>query len=223
MHTRYVAYYRVSTQKQGRSGLGLDAQKQSVQDFISQYQGKLIAEYTEVESGKNSNRPVFKEAADYAELTNSIILVAKLDRIARDLHFITALQKQGVKFKLCDLPEVDNLTVHILAAMAEHEAKMIASRTKLAMAQAKQKGIVLGNPKLDEVRNKSVTQANHIRVTAQQEWKAKIVRVINSLSSCGSTCKEIAQELNQRGLTTYRGKAFTVPIVSKLLRENVHE
>ena len=143
MTIRYVAYYRVSTQKQGRSGLGLEAQKQAVKDFLSQFGGELTAEYMEVESGKNPDRPEFTQAAEYAELTNGVLLVAKLDRLSRDLHFVTSLQKRGIRFKLCDLPEIDQLTIHILAAMAEHEAKMIATRTKQAMAQAKAKGIVL--------------------------------------------------------------------------------
>lgn len=122
---RYVAYYRVSTQKQGQSGLGLDAQKQAVKEFLSQCGSELIDEFVEVESGKRSDRPEFTKAADYAELANAAVLVAKLDRLSSDLHFITSLQKRGIRFKLCDLPEIDQLTIHILAAMAEHEARMI--------------------------------------------------------------------------------------------------
>lgn len=89
---------------------------------------------TEVESGKRSDRPEFTKAADYAELANAIVLVAKLDRLSRDLHFITSLQKRGIRFKLADLPEIDQLTIHILAAMAEHKARMISTRTKQALA-----------------------------------------------------------------------------------------
>lgn len=143
---RYVTYYRVSTQKQGQSRLGLDAQKQAVKEFLIQFSGAVVAEFIEVESGKRADRPEFTKAADYAELANATVLVAKLDRLSRDLHFITSLQKRGIKFKLCDLPEIDQLTIHILAAMAEHEARMISVRTKQALAVAKSRGVVLGNP-----------------------------------------------------------------------------
>ena len=105
---RYVAYYRVSTQKQGQSGLGLDAQRKAVSEFLQQFGGDLVSEFVEVESGKRSDRPEFTKAADYAELANATLLVAKLDRLSRDLHFITSLQKRGIRFKLADLPEIDH-------------------------------------------------------------------------------------------------------------------
>lgn len=217
---RYVAYFRVSTQKQGRSGLGLDAQKQAVQDFLRQFGGELVAEYMEVESGKRIDRPEFTKAADYAELANATLLVAKLDRLSRDLHFVTSLQKRGIRFKLCDLPEIDNLTIHILAAMAEHEARMISVRTKQAMTEAKKRGVVLGNPQLGLSRNTNVTSANARRVADQQLWQAKVVKVIQHLMTVENlaTGKAIADALNTRGLTTQRGKPFTVSTISKLRR-----
>ena len=220
LQPRYVAYFRVSTQKQGRSGLGLDAQKQAVQNYLQQFGGELVAEYMEVESGKRPDRPEFTKAADYAELANAILLVAKLDRLSRDLHFVTSLQKRGIRFKLCDLPEIDNLTIHILAAMAEHEARMISVRTKQAMHEAKRRGVVLGNPQLSNLRNTSVTAANRRRVSEQQLWQSKIIKVIQHLVEMEKldTCQKIADALNKRGLMTQRGKAFTVATVSKLRR-----
>ena len=217
---RYVAYYRVSTRKQGQSGLGLDAQKIAVQEFLAMFSGTVIAEYIEIESGKRDDRPEFAKAADYAELANATLLVAKLDRLSRDLHFVTGLQKRGIRFKLCDLPEVDQLTIHILAAMAQHEARMISLRTTQAMQAAKSRGTVLGNPILDQVRNANVTSANSHRVEKQAAWKQKIQKVIAHIQLVDgvSTCEGIAQALNQRGLTTYRGKSFTVATVSHLLR-----
>jgi DNA invertase Pin-like site-specific DNA recombinase len=222
---RYVAYFRVSTQKQGRSGLGLDAQKQAVKDFFQQFGGELVAEYMEVESGKRPDRPEFTKAADYAELANATLLVAKLDRLSRDLHFVTSLQKRGIRFKLCDLPEIDNLTIHILAAMAEHEARMISVRTKQAMTEAKRRGVVMGNPQLSLLRNRDVSNANQQRVQTQQEWARKIGKVIQHLEATEglTTCKAIAETLNERGLTTLRGAAFSVPIVSRLRRETRHD
>jgi DNA invertase Pin-like site-specific DNA recombinase len=222
---RYVAYFRVSTQKQGRSGLGLDAQKQAVKDFLQQFGGELVAEYMEVESGKRIDRPEFTKAADYAELANATLLVAKLDRLSRDLHFVTSLQKRGIRFKLCDLPEIDNLTIHILAAMAEHEARMISVRTKQAMTEAKRRGVVMGNPQLSLLRNRDVSNANQQRVHTQQEWAQKIGKVIIHLETTEglTTCKAIAETLNARGLTTLRGAAFSVPIVSRLRRKVIHD
>jgi DNA invertase Pin-like site-specific DNA recombinase len=220
MSIRYVAYFRVSTQKQGRSGLGLDAQKQAVKDFLQHFGGELVAQYMEIESGKRIDRPEFTKAADYAELANAVLLVAKLDRLSRDLHFVTSLQKRGIRFKLCDLPEIDNLTIHILAAMAEHEARMISVRTKQAMTEAKRRGVVMGNPQLSLLRNRDVGNANQQRVHAQRVWQSKIVKVIQHLVEMEQldTCQSIADALNSRGLTSQRGKAFSVPTVSKLRR-----
>ena len=220
MNKRYVAYFRVSTQKQGRSGLGLDAQKQAVNDYLQQFGGELVAEFMEVESGKRPDRPEFTKAADYAELSNATLLVAKLDRLSRDLHFVTSLQKRGIKFKLCDLPEIDNLTIHILAAMAEHEARMISVRTKQAMQEAIKRGVVMGNPKLAIQRNRNVSNANTKRTTEQSQWQGKILKVIEHLEQTEklTTCKAIADELNRRGLETARGGLFSVPIVSRIRR-----
>ena len=215
---RYVAYFRVSTQKQGRSGLGLDAQKQAVSDYLQQFGGTLVAEFMEVESGKRPDRPEFTKAADYSELSNATLLVAKLDRLSRDLHFVTSLQKRGIKFKLCDLPEIDNLTIHILAAMAEHEARMISVRPKQAMNEAKKRGVVMGNPQLAIQRNRDVSSANKKRTTDQSQWQNKILKVIEHLEHTENltTYKAIADELNERCLETARGGQFSVPIVSRI-------
>ena len=217
---RYVAYYRVSTQKQGQSGLGLEGQKKAVTDFLKQYGGDIISEFVEVESGKRADRPEFTKAADYAELANATLLVAKLDRLSRDLHFVTSLQKRGTKFKLADLPEIDQLTIHILAAMAEHEARMISLRTKTAMSVAKERGVVMGNPYLEVQRNHCVNAANKTRTTAQSEWKAKIRKIICHLevSEQLTTNADISNALNARGLTSFRGRPFTPSIVSSIKR-----
>jgi DNA invertase Pin-like site-specific DNA recombinase len=217
---KYVGYFRVSTQKQKVSGLGLDAQQKAVQEYLHHYGGELIAEFTETESGKKSDRPEFQKAADYAELANCTLLVAKLDRLSRDLHFVTSLQKRGIQFKLADMPEIDNLTIHILAAMAEHEARMVSVRTKQALAIAKEKGVVLGNPNfktgLQINRDNSAAIAfNGAKISA---WKKKILKVIDHIEVTEgiTSCTGIAKALNDRGLTSYRNIRFSVPIVSRL-------
>jgi len=222
---RYVAYYRVSTQKQGASGLGLEAQQKAVQEFLQQHHGTVIAEFKEVESGKNDNRPEFNKAADYCSLANAVLLVAKLDRLSRDLHFVTSLQKRGIGFKLCDLPEIDNLTIHILAAMAEHEARMISQRTRVSMQVAKERGVQLGNPHLDLQRNFSVESANTSRTEAQRQWRTKVFKILDHLEQVEglSSAKEIAEAMNQMGLTAHRGGAYSGAIISRLRSQRDRE
>ncbi len=220
-HTNYVAYYRVSTSKQGQTGLGMQAQQQAITDFLHHHEGKLVAEYTEVGSGKKADRPEFEKAVEYAQLANAVLLVAKLDRLSRDLHFITQLQKKGIRFKLADFPDIDQLTIHILAAMAQHEAQMISQRTKAALRAAKARGVTLGNPQLDTYRNHNPQLATLVRTTAQRQWRQKIIKVIHHIQQLQPqvTCVEIAKTLNQRELSSYRNKPFTGAIVSRLLRQ----
>ena len=141
---KYVVYYRVSTQKQGISGLGIDAQKASVKSFLKARGGEIVDACTETESGKNNHRPRFKEAVEAVKENNAILLVAKLDRLSRDVHFITGLRKEGINFTACDMPDANKLTINIMAVMAEQERKLIAERTKAALAAAKRRGKKLG-------------------------------------------------------------------------------
>jgi len=219
--TNYVAYYRVSTAKQGQTGLGMQAQQQAITDFLHHHGGHLVAEYTEVGSGKQADRPEFEKAVDYAQLANAVLLVAKLDRLSRDLHFITELQKKGIRFKLADFPDIDQLTIHILAAMAQHEAQMISQRTKAALRAAKARGVTLGNPQLDIYRNTNPQLATLTRTSAQREWREKIIKVIHHIQQQQPQANtvELAQILNQRGLCSYRNKPFSSAIVSRLLRQ----
>jgi DNA invertase Pin-like site-specific DNA recombinase len=144
-HTgKFVAYYRVSTQRQGRSGLGLEAQQTAVRDFLNGGDWRLVAEVTEVESGKGSDRPKLAEALKLCRLHGATLVIAKLDRLARNVAFISNLMESGVEFHAVDFPQANRLTVHILAAVAEHEAKAISERTKAALAAAKRRGVKLG-------------------------------------------------------------------------------
>jgi len=143
--SKYVAYYRVSTDKQGRSGLGLEAQRQAVVDFINGNGNQVIAEFTEVESGKRNDRPKLAEAMHRAKVTGATLVIAKLDRLARNVHFISGLMESRVDFVAVDFPQANRLTVHLLAAVAEHEREAISQRTKDALAAAKKRGVKLGN------------------------------------------------------------------------------
>jgi DNA invertase Pin-like site-specific DNA recombinase len=144
-HTgRFVAYYRVSTARQGKSGLGLEAQQQAVREHLNGGRWTLVGEFVEVESGKRADRPKLAEAIKACRLRGAKLVIAKLDRLARNVAFISNLMESGVEFEAVDFPQANRLTIHIMAAMAEHEAKMISDRTKAALAAAKRRGVKLG-------------------------------------------------------------------------------
>jgi DNA invertase Pin-like site-specific DNA recombinase len=142
--SRFVAYYRVSTERQGRSGLGLEAQKAAVRDYLNGGNWKIVAEFVEGESGKRSDRPQLAAALAACTLRGAKLIIAKLDRLARNVAFVSNLMEAGVDFIAVDFPTANRLTVHILAAVAEHEAKMVSERTKAALAAAKARGRKLG-------------------------------------------------------------------------------
>jgi DNA invertase Pin-like site-specific DNA recombinase len=139
-----VAYYRVSTQKQGISGLGLEAQQRAVRDHLDRTRRKLIAELVEIESGKNPDRPKLAEALKLCRLTGAKLIVARLDRLARNVAFVSRLMEAGADFEAVDFPQANRFTVHILAAVAEYEARLISERTRAGLAAAKARGVKLG-------------------------------------------------------------------------------
>src|SRR6516164_2276317 len=141
---KFVAYYRVSTQKQGRSGLGLEAQRQAVAEFLNGGDWKIVAELTEVESGKKSDRPELVKALAMCRLHGARLVIAKLDRLSRNAHFLFGLQEAGVDFVAADMPNANQLTVGIMAVVAQDEAKRISERTKAALQAAKKRGTKLG-------------------------------------------------------------------------------
>src|SRR5580704_1542251 len=140
----FVAYYRVSTQRQGRSGLGLEAQQKAVRDYLNGGDWRMVGEFVEVESGRRKDRPRLAEALSMCRVHGAKLIIAKLDRLARNVAFISTLMDSGVDFEAADFPQANRLTIHILAAVAEHEARMISERTKAALAAAKRRGVKLG-------------------------------------------------------------------------------
>ncbi len=149
MEPKLVAYYRVSTKQQGQSGLGLEAQEIAVRDYAKGTGAAILAKYTEIESGKLADRPQLAKAVAHARRAKAKLVIAKLDRLARNVAFLSALMDSGVEFVACDNPHANRLTIHILAAVAEDEARRISERTKAALAAAKARGAKLASAALD--------------------------------------------------------------------------
>ena len=224
MRKRYIAYYRVSTKKQKVSGLGLEVQQADVERLIEREGGELIACYTEIETGKKSGRPELAKAIQHAKMANAILVVAKLDRLARNVAFTATLMRSAVQFVCCDCPGADHLHVHILAAFAEHEAKMISERTTKALAAAKARGVRLGSKKPGRWLNKqnNWAGAKAKAVTACQQ-KARghyesLLPEIKARRDAGHTVGEIADWLNSNGYVTSAQRPFTVPAVWRILK-----
>ena len=213
---KYVIYYRVSTKKQGLSGLGLEAQKTIVESYIKN--SVIVAEFTEIETGKSANRPQLNRALECCKLNNATLLVAKLDRLARNLHFVTSLQAANIDFVCCDMPTANRLTIHIIAAIAENEAQLISQRTKQALAEKKKQGIKLGNPQNNGLTEASITKGRRIRIdnATQNERNRKAGTLVLAMRNNGSKWTEIVLQLNRNGFKTRRGCNFDITAVKRL-------
>ena len=212
---KFVAYYRVSTVKQGRSGLGLEAQRASVQAHLKD--GQIVAEYIEVESGKRNDRPELEHAIEHARREGATLIIAKLDRLARSVAFIFALRDSGVKFLACDMPEANTLTVGLLAALAQHERELISERTKAALKAKKARGCVLGSPQ-NLTREATLKAANARRRRALEDPANRRATELAVLyRNCGLSYGAIAGKLNSNGHVTRRGKTFSACTIQRLL------
>lgn len=213
---RYVIYYRVSTKKQGLSGLGLEAQRTIVENYIKN--DVVINEFIEVESGKNANRPQLNKALECCKLNDATLLVAKLDRLSRNLHFVTSLQNSGVDFIACDLPTANRLTIHIISAIAENEALLISQRTKQALAEKKKQGVKLGNPYNNGLTSENILKGRNIRKenALNNESNKKAGMLILSMRNNGLKWSEIVEQLNQNGFRTRRDYNFDITAVKRL-------
>lgn len=217
-----VAYYRVSTREQGRSGLGVEAQRQAVARFAQAEDFEIVAEFIEVETGKGSDalerRPqlaaALAEARRYGKACP--IAVAKLDRLSRDVHFISGLMAQRVPFISVEHgADADPFTLHLFAALAEKERALISARTKAALAAAKARGVALGNPRLSEAR--AVANARH--KAGADGFAASVAPVIREAQAAGAnSLHKIAAALNGRGVTTAQGKSWSAQQVANVLR-----
>lgn len=214
MDGKVVAYYRVSTKRQGDSGLGLDAQRQAVSDYLNGGTWKLVAEYTDVESGSDDGRPELAKAIDHAKRAKATLVIAKLDRLSRKVSFVSRLMDSGVRFVAADNPTANELTINILAAVAQEERRLIAQRTKAALAAAKKRGVRLGNPRLAEARDAA---RDALQARADQ-FAGNVLPVIRQVQAAGCTSlREIATALDARGLRTRRGSRWTAAAVARVL------
>jgi DNA invertase Pin-like site-specific DNA recombinase len=220
---KFVAYYRVSTLKQGASGLGLEAQKEAVRGYLNGGRWKMVDEVTEIESGKRNDRPALAHALSLCRLHKATLIIAKLDRLARNVNFISNLMESTVEFTAVDFPTANRLTVHILAAVAEHEASAISSRTREALQAARARGVKLGtrNPMMISRHHRKGTKASAIaRAAAARARAADILPVIHSLWARGvTTLQGVADQLNERGIPAARGGNWSPVQVSRVLAQ----
>jgi DNA invertase Pin-like site-specific DNA recombinase len=216
----FIAYYRVSTQKQGVSGLGLDAQRAAVHNYLNGGNWRLVAEVLEIEWGKRSDRPKLAEALRLCRLHNAALIIAKLDRLARNVAFVSALMESGIEFTAVDFPQANRLTVHILAAVAEHEAKMISERTKVALAAAKARGKKLGGFRGVKIDDDARLAAVASRNATADAFAKDLAPMIAELRAEGVTSLgKLAKALTTRGIPTAAGKTQWSPTgVSHVLK-----
>jgi DNA invertase Pin-like site-specific DNA recombinase len=206
---QFVAYYRVSTDRQGRSGLGLDAQREAVLRHLASHAGKLIGEFCEVESGRRADRPQLAAAIAAAKKAKATLIIAKLDRLARNVHFISGLMESGVDFVAADNPHANKLMVHMLAAFAEHEREQISQRTKDALAAAKARGIKLG-------RNATDRLAPAYRAAAVERAR-ELAPLLAELKGAGMSARRMAVELTARGVPTPNGAKWHGQTVRRMV------
>jgi DNA invertase Pin-like site-specific DNA recombinase len=217
MSKRFIGYYRVSTDRQGLDGNGITSQKEIVRRFVENQNGVLDREFSEVESGRKTDeeRPQLAAALEYAKRNKATVIIAKLDRLARNAEFLLRLQNSGVDFVCCDCPNADKFTVGILALVAQCERELISERTRLGLAAAKSKGVKLGTPNPEKAVAAMVTKNK----TAKAEFTAKICPIIQEIQSAGvETLQGIADCLNRRGVSTRNGKNWFPATVRNILQ-----
>ena len=218
MTDKFITYFRVSTQKQGVSGLGLEAQRQAVSAYLSGRAKTVLEEFLEVETGKGANalekRPQLRLALERCRKIGATLLIAKLDRLARNVHFVSGLMESRVRFVACDLPEASDLTIHIMAAFAEHEAKRISERTREALTAAKARGVVLGATGPTNLKR-------HLeqRQQAAQAFRERVRPVLEGLAAQGLSRRAMVVRLNELGLTTRRGGDWSLGQVQRIMSE----
>lgn len=219
MNTTYVAYLRQSTMKQAISGLGVEAQREIIEKFLGDK--KPIAEFVETESGKRTDRPKLAEALELCRKTKSTLIVAKLDRLSRNVAFTSKLLESDVEIKFCDFPEANRLILHIIASIAEYEAGLISQRTKQSLKAKKARGVRLGKPE-NLMNNMDRALENSKRAISKKAKdnpnNKRAVAMLKVLVEQDLSLSEMARRLNEEGFVTSQGKKFTAWQVSVLLK-----
>jgi DNA invertase Pin-like site-specific DNA recombinase len=219
---QFVTYLRVSTERQGQSGLGLEAQRKAVADHVAG-KGEIVAEYVEIESGKKNDRPQLARALAEAKRIGAVLLIAKLDRLARNVAFIANLLEAGVEIAAADMPEANRFLLHVMAAVAEHEAQAISDRTRAALAAAKARGVALGwsMPGRAEEQRHAARKGAERNARKADQHAANVLPVIRQVAARGASLRQIADELNTRGIKTARGGLWYAATVRNVMaREN---
>lgn len=218
---QYVSYLRVSTQKQGYSGLGLEAQKEIIKKYL--HEKNPISEFVEVESGRKTNRPKLKDALALCRKTGATLIVAKLDRLARNVSFLSNLLESDVEIVFCDFPQANKMVLHILAAISQYEAELTASRTKAALQAKKARGAKLGNPEhlLDKheqaIANSNKTNSEKAKKNPNNKRAVAFLKV---MISQGKSLTEMTDILNSEGFVTAQGCKFVPATVRRLIKRN---
>jgi DNA invertase Pin-like site-specific DNA recombinase len=224
MGQRLIAYYRVSTARQGASGLGLEGQEAAVKAHARAAGGLVLRAYTEIETGKRADRPELARALGDCRRSKAVLVIAKLDRLARNVHFLSGLMEAGVEFVCCDMPSANRLTLHIMAAVAEDETKRISERTKAALAAYKARGGLLGaaRPAACRLRGgpnpKAARRAGEVSREMAAEAYADLAPAIDSMRGEGLSLRQIAGRLNAEGHTTRRGKTWNQVQVRRVVQ-----
>ena len=217
--TNYVSYLRQSTKKQSLSNLGIEAQREIIQKYLGQI--KPIAEFVETESGKKTDRPKLAEALELCRKTKSTLIVAKLDRLSRNVAFTSKLLESDVEIKFCDFPEANRLVLHIIASIAEYEAGLISQRTKQALKAKKARGVSLGKPEnLVNNLGKAITKSNltNRQKALDNDNNRRAIAMLKVMATQDLSLSEMARRLNEEGFVTSQGKQFTAWQVSVLLQ-----
>jgi DNA invertase Pin-like site-specific DNA recombinase len=217
--TNYVSYLRQSTKKQSLSNLGIEAQREIIHKYLGQI--KPIAEFVETESGKRTDRPKLAEALELCRKTKSTLIVAKLDRLSRNVAFTSKLLESDVEIKFCDFPEANRLVLHIIASIAEYEAGLISTRTKQALKAKKARGVRLGKPEnLVNNLGKAISNSNltNRQKALDNDNNRRAIAMLKVMATQDLSLSEMARRLNEEGFVTSQGKQFTAWQVSVLLK-----
>ena len=216
---KFIAYYRVSTAKQGASGLGLEAQRKAVADYLNGGDWTLLETFTDVESGKRSdNRPELLRAMELAKLTGATLLIAKLDRLSRNAAFLMSLKDTGVAFVAVDMPNANSFTIGIMALVAQHEREAISARTKAALAAVKARGKHVGRRKgeVAPMAADLIAKGRQVQVEKADRFAVGILPLVNEMQGRGLSLRAVAGELTAKGIMTARGGAWTATTVKNL-------